>query len=122
MILTTSALLKKCMKNSWFKPRRYRHFDWPVGTPDSIREKICSPKHVAEWSFFPFLKFEIATRKFSKVGGEKRKTRVIMYASHADACLYSYYASKISKKYEELIRNLNVDNHILAYRRISGKC
>jgi len=45
-----------------------------------------------------------------------------MYASHADACLYSYYASKISKKYEKLIRGLNIDNHILAYRRISGKC
>lgn len=44
-----------------------------------------------------------------------------MYASHADALIYSYYSSILSDKYEDLIRDTNTAITSIAYRRFPDK-
>lgn len=50
------------------------------------------------------------------------KKRPIRYASHVDGHIYAYYASQILlPKYEEKIKEYDLDNEILAYRKVPEK-
>jgi len=106
----------------WFKTRSYHHFDWPIANPGKFLSTIRSPDKVAQWAFYPFIRFDIKTRKYSKNKGNDKKIRPILYASHADSNLYAYYASKLSKKYEALLHSLGLSTNILAYRKLEGRC
>lgn len=47
------------------------------------------------------------------------KKRPIKYASHMDGHIYSYYASSILQKYEEKVKEYDLDKEVLAYRKSS---
>ncbi len=123
----------------WYKDRGYPHFS--NKTPKSIRKKIKSyvsnPKKVANHSFLPLIFKEIKQRRYksSDFNGEIRrshkkisngeivsntKVREILYATHIDAHIFSYYTQKIiAPKYETYLnQNTQLSNSITAYRQI----
>ena len=107
--------------NLWFKKRRYCHFDWPIKSLNSILSKITTPEEVIRWSFYPFLKIQVKSKKF-RSGKVNDKIRPIMYACHADAHLYAYYADILSKRYEEKVKKEGIGSNIIAFRKLNKKC
>ena len=124
----------------WFKDRGYPHFSnkTPLSIKKEIESYLSNPKKVAKHSFFPLIFKEIKQRRYklSDFNGIKRhshkkidkkgnivsntKIREILYASHIDAHIYSYYTQKvISPKYEAYLKkNTELSNSISAYRQI----
>jgi hypothetical protein len=124
----------------WFKDRGYPHFSnkTPLSVKKDIESYVSNPKKVAQHSFFPLIFKEIKQRRYklSDFNGVKRyshkkidkkgnvvsnaKIREILYASHIDAHIYSYYTQKvISPKYEDYLQNnIELSNSISAYRQI----
>lgn len=130
-------------KKDWFKDRGYKHFS--NRTPPKLRKIIenyvCNPEKIAKHSFYPLIFKEISQRRYklADFNGTERhshkkmkdgkvisnaKIREILYASHIDAHIYSYYAQKIiSEKYEEYLdANTHVSTSISAYRQIPTFC
>jgi len=126
-------------QKDWFKDRGYPHFT--NKTPMSIRKNIecyvTNPKKVAQHSFSPLIFKEIKQRRYKLSdfhGVQKRshkkikegkvisntKIREILYATHLDAHVYSYYAQQIiTPKYEAYLnQNTLLSNSITAYRQI----
>lgn len=124
----------------WFKDRGYPHFSnkTPLSVRDDIERYILNSEKVAKHSFYPLIFKEIKQRRYklSDFNGIYRhshkkidkkgeivsntKIREIMYASHIDAHVYSYYAQKIiTPKYEDYLKkNIELSNAISAYRQI----
>ena len=134
-------MIKKKEKD-WFKDRGYFHFS--NKTPKSIRNNILkyvsNPEKVSKHSFSPLIFKEIKQRRYkeSDFNGVSRrshkklkegkiisnaKIREILYATHIDAHVYSYYSQKIiTLKYESYLRkNELLSDSITAYRRIETK-
>ncbi|WP_397363116.1 reverse transcriptase domain-containing protein [Olleya sp. R77988] len=126
-------------QKDWFKDRGYPHFT--NKTPKSIRKNIeryiSNPKKVAHHSFSPLIFKEIKQRRYksSDFNGLKKrshkkikngkavsntKIREILYATHLDAHIYSYYTQQIiTPKYESYIKqNSLLSDSITAYRQI----
>ena len=131
-------MIKKKEKD-WFKDRGYPHFS--NKTPMSVREKVkyyvSNPQKIAKHSFLPLIFKEIKQRRYkeSDFNGELKrshkklkegdlvsntKVREILYATHIDAHVYSYYTQKIiTPKYESYLnKNRLLSESITAYRRI----
>lgn len=127
----------------WFKDRGYPHFTHrtPLTDKANILRYISNPIKVSKHSFSPLLLKTLSQRRyklstFGKI--EKRshkilsngiiksniKIREILYATHIDAHIYSYYAQEIlSNKYEKYLEsNTHVSNVISAYRQIPTLC
>ncbi len=106
----------------WFKQRGYLHFDLPMGIKQA--ESIAtSPNRVKRHSFYPFISYEIKSKKVRK--GEdgqsltiKKKKRPISYASHVDSHIYTYYTYKLTEYYEKTIKEIGIENNILAFRKL----
>ncbi len=79
------------MHPPWFKTRRYRHLDVPVGQEFATRIDLCPM--AATHSFLPLLRYVKRTKRYRP---ERHKTaakeRPIMYPSHRDGCLLARYA------------------------------
>ena len=92
-----------------------------------------------EWRFIPLIKSKLPKYsikeevvgkllKNSKTYKEKsdknkvkylhKDTRPIMYCGHKDRLLYTYYNLFLSQKYEEKLKQNNLENSIIAYREI----
>lgn len=132
--------MKNKKEKDWFKDRGYPHFS--NKTPQLVRKNvfnyILNSENVAKHSFYPLIFKEIKQRRykaseFNRVlrrshkkqnkKGEiitNTKVRPILYATHIDAHIYSYYTQKIiGPKYEAYLkRNKTLSNCITAYRRI----
>jgi len=126
-------------EKDWFKDRGYPHFSnkTSVFIRKQVENYVSNRKRVAKHSFLPLIFKEIKQRRYkiSEFDGEfKRshkkyengkivsnsKIRNILYASHIDAHIYSYYTQKIiTPKYESYLkRNTILSNSITAYRQI----
>ena len=127
-------------EKDWFKDRGYPHFT--NKTPMSVRKKIknyvADTKKVAKHSFSPLIFKEIKQRRFklSDFNGElirshkkknkngeivtNSKIRQILYATHIDAHIFSYYTQQlITPKYEAYLKqNMLLSDSITAYRQI----
>lgn len=132
--------MKKNKEKDWFKDRGYPHFS--NKTPKSVRKKvlhyISNPKKVTTHSFLPLIYKEIKQRRYkeSEFNGilkrshkkqnkegkivSNTKIRPILYATHIDAHIYSYYTQNIiGPKYESYLnKNKSLSDSITAYRRI----
>lgn len=124
----------------WFKDRGYPHFTnkTPISRKKEIESYISNAKKIAEHSFSPLIFKEIKQRRYklSNFYGELKrshkkidaegnissntKIREILYATHIDAHIYSYYTQKIiAPKYETYLKNNDgLSNCITAYRQI----
>ena len=130
-------------KKDWFKDRGYLH----LTNRTSIRQRsrilkyISNPKNISSHSFSPFILKELKERKFKiskSISGVIRrshnkfkkgkkesnvKIRPILYSTHIDAHVYSYYTKEILEPlYENIIRqNKELSNAITAYRQIKAE-
>ncbi|APU08876.1 RNA-directed DNA polymerase (Reverse transcriptase) [Cellulophaga lytica] len=126
-------------QKDWFKDRGYPHFTnkTPVSIRKNVERYVTNPKKVTKHSFSPLIFKEIKQRRYklSDFNGverrshkklkkgkiiSNRKIREILYATHIDAHIYSYYAQKIiTPKYEAYLnKNQQLSNSITAYRQI----
>ena len=109
------------MSLDWLKPRRYRHFDWPVN--EAFAKKAISPPFVSRHSFSPLIHYTKAERRYKKcpTTGKRKiavKDRPIKYASHRDACILSYYAHQINRELEAYYKSISLDDCVIAYRSL----
>ena len=123
----------------WFKDRGYPHFTnkTPLSIRKNIERYVTNQKKVAHHSFSPLIFKKIKQRRYKLSdfqGIQKRshkktkngnvvsntKIREILYATHLDAHVYSYYAQQIiTPKYEDYLKqNTLLSNSITAYRQI----
>lgn len=101
-------------------PRSYKHFDKPLGY-DKATKLVTSPKAVATHSFFPFLFYENEVRRYRGKGANAQpKKRPLMYASHRDGCIFAYYTILLTEPYEAKVKDLDISEHIIAYRKGMG--
>ena len=114
-----SAMNKK--KHAWFRPRRYIHFDPPIGFKKAALI-IQKPNLVAKHAFYPLLKHEVKIKKIKKSTSGKfevlLKERPIAYAAHLDSHIYSYYAFLLNQKCEQKIKILGIEKCVLAFRSL----
>jgi len=126
-------------QKDWFKERGYPHFTnkTPKKVRKGVEKYIKARNKVAIHSFSPLIFKEIKQRRFklSEFDGELRrshrkisknriqsttKVREILYSTHIDSHIYSYYTHKIiGPRYEEYLKkNTDLNVSITAYRRI----
>ena len=120
---------------NFFKNRQknYLHFDYPM-QPQKIFDYVTDPKNVEKHAFYPFMHFELTSRKIKKdrtkiikIKGKKDryaivkcepKIRPIKYSSHLDGHIYAYYANLLTPNYEKLLEASNLSDSILAFRKL----
>ncbi|MFC4097082.1 reverse transcriptase/maturase family protein [Euzebyella saccharophila] len=127
-------------KKDWFKDRKYIHFTnrTPGGAKKGIEKFLSKPKNISRHSFSPLIQKSLSNRryKFSFDSGgnyrrshksyekgqyvSNRKIRTILYATHLDSQIYSYYSQKVlSPMYEDyLARDPHLYEAVTAYRSI----
>lgn len=107
--------------------RGYGHFDSKIGIKrcrknKKLRQEVCNPLVLKRHKFWPFIRQDQKTRRYIRDIEKKLKIRVkirkIMYASHADAIILSFYASLLKKNYEEIINGTPAYESVIGYRRI----
>lgn len=99
--------------------KQYAHFDAPLSKKE-LRRLCNSPLAVAKNPFFPFLRFEQSWQPYRKLPRPSRKERIIRYASHRDASIYSKYRWDLSELYEAQVSVEGLSANILAYRCVLG--
>ncbi|MDI1315796.1 reverse transcriptase domain-containing protein [Flavobacterium sp.] len=129
-------------RKDWFKDRGYPHFSnkTPIDVRQQVENYIANPNNIEKHSFYPLIFKEISQRRYKRSdfkGIERhshktmkdgkvisnRKIREILYASHVDSHIYSYYSQNIiSKEYEKYLENSIVSVSISAYRQIPAAC
>lgn len=106
------------------KLRNYQHID---GLIDLNRDKdfnkiIHTIKDIKNHQFLPFIKRVETVIRFRKneYGKARRssKARPIMYASHVDSHIYSYYNFILMEEYENYLKNLGISDNVTAYRKV----
>jgi len=117
--------------NTWKKSlkltqrrRTYSHLDSSLDLDNKkhfkhVRKNL---SEIVKHEFLPFIKFvkkEIRYRK-DKNGKliRSRKERPIMYSSHLDAHIYSFYNYLWSNKYEDFLKKEKLEPNTIAYRKI----
>lgn len=107
------------MKNK-YPSKRYLHIDHILSYTEEVEGYVENPKKISQHGFLPFLKF---TKNYSKFLGykekkliKKPKTRPIMFASHMDSFIYSYYGDIISRDYNTWALSHGIDECSIAYR------
>jgi len=135
-------LLFNMEQKDWFKDRGYPHFSnkTPLSDRKDIESYISNPNNISKHSFYPLIFKEISQSRYklSDFSGVERrshkkikdgkivsnkKIREILYATHIDAHIYSYYTQSLSIKYEEYLKeNLHISSSISAYRQIRTLC
>jgi hypothetical protein len=126
-------------EKDWFKVRGYLHFSnkLSIDYRDKVLKYVSNSEKICRHSFLPLIYKEIKHRRYklSSFGSEKRrshkklennrfvsnaKIRPILYSSHLDSQIYSYYTNKILKpRYENYLdKNPILAESITAYRQI----
>lgn len=101
----------------WFRQRTYRHLDLPVGVP--FLKKAMNPAYVATHSFSPLiLRPDKQLRYKPRLHKTTVKTRPIMYVSHRDAAIFSWYSSMLSERLEVAYRANHLSEKVVAYRSL----
>ncbi len=126
------------LSKDWFKDRGYLHLTNRIGRKDKTKifQYISKASNVKQHRFLPFILKQTKSRRyqFSEDFGKRShkavddkgqllcnaKVRPIMYATHLDSNIYSYYSQKIIQpKYISYLQaNPVLDSCITAYRQI----
>lgn len=131
--------LHGAFKKKFIGSRGYPHFDATVSIQDPIQtailqERLTAPNKILQWKFMPFVRKDQRNRRYRKKPiapspiehrNQKLyphiKSRPIMYASHHDACLYSFFNFVIGSRYEAILVSKGLQESVLAYRSIKGR-
>lgn len=105
------------------KDRKYLHFDRALS--ESARESVRATDDVLRKnSFWPLLGFTKTERRARRdQNGDLsfvNKDREIKFGSHSDAALMEAYSRRLAHPYERLLKEWQLDNCVLAYRRSCG--
>lgn len=105
------------------RERTYQHVDDSLNLDDEkIFQKVVSViKDIKNHQFLPFIRRNETIIRFRNKNGvttRAPKVRPIMYASHIDAHIYSYYNFLLSKKYETYLEEVNLSENVIAYRKV----
>lgn len=131
-------MVNSAEKKDWFKDRGYLHLTNRINKKDKshVLQYISNPEKVKNHRFSPLILKQTKNRRFKysedlnrrshKAVDDKgqiitnTKVRPIMYATHIDSHIYSYYSHKIIQpKYEAYLKqNPILDSCITAYRQI----
>ncbi len=109
------------MDTDWFRQRTYKHFDYPVNT--NFAKKVMQSEFVARHPFSPLIRYTKETPKY-KFCDEKNKRistvkkRPIMYASHRDACILSYYSKILTLHLDQYYLQTGLSDNVIAYRSL----
>lgn len=105
-----------------FKTKSYLHIDKRIHF-EKVQDYVTNQDKIALHSFLPFIHYVDKNFKFTgepnrKLNNRpvKEKTRKIMYAGHLDGFIYKYYSMILNSKYNDLMRDLGLDECSLAYR------
>ena len=121
---------KELKKKDWFRLKQYPHIGLPHSTSDRkwIEDYVKDKSKIEKHAFFPFIHRKLNVRRFrkeifldgtrSKLRKPSSKPREIYYSNHLDSNIYSYYAQKLSKEYENRLSDYGLDECITGYRRI----
>lgn len=120
----------------FYEKKNYIHFDHKFWFPERQEELKVILKNELRyfkgkinrteyWSFTPFIKVLIRTPRFryqvkDEDFGLEFKVRPISYASHFDSLIFSFYSFCLSKVYENYIKEIGINNCVLAYRSDLG--
>jgi retron-type reverse transcriptase len=107
--------------------RKYLHFDRKINfssSLDFLKGFLSDSKNVAQKSFYPFLRNVLKTPRYKydeDLGKRKidNKEREICYAAHFDSLVFSYYATILDRKYEDVVDNKQHSDAVIAYRKLS---
>lgn len=123
--------------------KNYYHFDNKISYSIENKKKFADiiKNNLINYRFLPFIRSELKLRKLSKIkkyiknnkteynipDKEKAKIRILTYCSHKDALIFSAYRQILLKKYENFLKENNIDKNVIAYRKIkvsknSNKC
>lgn len=109
------------------KLKTYPHFDRSISLK-TAQELASNPEYVARHAFFPFLHYEKRWNLWAEKNAKSEpKVRQIRYAARLDSCIFSKYRHQLSEIYEKNLRDHNLNDVVLAYRKILksknvGKC
>lgn len=105
------------MGAGWFRHRGYRHLDAPVGS--SFAANAIDPVFVTAHVWTPLLSYPKRQRRYKPMLGKTTlKTRTIMYASHRDACILSYYARQLTDLLDQRYQSNGLNDAVIAYRSL----
>jgi len=116
------------------KVKKYQHLDRSINLDlkNDFQEVVDAIKNITNHSFLPFIKRISRKTRFkhrtNKLPVRTLKLRPIMYASHLDSHVYSYFNYCLSLEYEKKLKECELSNVVLAYRSIKipesseGKC
>lgn len=125
-------------KKKFIGSRGYAHFDTLLSIHDAghigvLEHNFTHTSNLLKWKFMPFVRNDQRNRRYRRkpadTGPVKHrnqklyshiKSRPIMYASHHDACLYSFFNFIIDSRYEAVLKDRGLNETVLAYRSIKG--
>ena len=107
---------------SWYRQRRYLHFDEPLGLDKAVRLVLDTNK-VSRHAFWPLITYtlnSVKLRRKAHSGGLEKlsKTRPIAYAAHSDSHILSFYCQLLSELYEKKLLALGLSDSVLAFRSL----
>lgn len=107
---------------TWFRQRRYLHFDEPMGL-EKARELVEDPVAVSKHAFWPLISYQIETSKIKEDAATGKlvshpKVRPIAYAAHSDSHIFSYYCQQIGVAYEAALGRHDIADVVLAFRSL----
>ncbi|EUJ31438.1 reverse transcriptase domain-containing protein [Listeria cornellensis] len=113
-----------------FKSKKYLHFDNSMEY-DDVKNYVENPKKIQMHSFFPLIQYVNSFDKYEqedktierKERPIKTKSRTIMYASHLDSYIYTFYGRRLNALYNTCAIKNGIDDCAIAYRdNKSSKC
>lgn len=125
-------------KKKFIGSRGYAHFDTLININDAnhvgvLQYNFADAENLLKWRFMPFVRKDQRNRRYRRkpadTGPVKHrnqklyshiKSRPIMYASHHDACLYSFLNFIINSRYETTLKDRGLCETALAYRSIKA--
>ena len=118
---------QKTSKRCFIGCRGYGHFDSKIGIKrcrksKKLSQEVCDPVSLGRHKFWPFIRQDQKTRRYTRDIEKKLKIKVklrkIMYASHVDSVILSFYAWLLKKNYEDAIMRSSARDSVIGYRRI----
>lgn len=105
------------MTPTWFRPRGYRHLDAAIGPVYAA--KVANDGFAAAHSWSPLISYVKREKRYKPLLKKTVfKDRDIMYASHRDASVLSYYASELTQKLNDEYEAAGLGGSVIAYRSL----
>lgn len=94
---------------------QYAHFDYRVSLKQCW-SYISNPENVSKHGFYPFIHYDIKSRKIKDGKKADPKVRHIYYAAHLDGWIYKYYAYLLNELYNKQVEKEGITSVAVAYR------